>query len=296
MISMTGYGRSEFCDEKLTLSIEIKSYNNRYLDVYMHMPSVLNPLEEEIRRRVQQSARRGKIELYVYLKRSKETARVEVDMGLLDGYVQAFSEIADRHPLSDGAAGFSTGKIRPEVLLQIDNLFSVEKNRDISDMQDLLMETLDSALQQWQASRQREGETACADIRAQLSRIVAGHESVALLAPQLEERIRESLLERFQEMLGQQIDEQRVYAETAVLLVKYSVSEELSRLQAHLVECERLLESVQAVGKRMDFLCQEINREINTIGSKSSVLDMSRAVIDMKDALENIREQLRNVE
>ncbi len=288
MISMTGYGRSDLNNAELQLSVELKSYNNRYLDININMPSALNPLEEEIRKLVKTKARRGKLELYIRWKRLNNEVNVRLDKALLQGYLSAREEALG---VPANPAEYSLAN-----LLQIEGLFQVEASHEIDEIKTPLFSVLDEALDQWQSSRHREGRAAAEDIASHLSVIRQSWELISARAPEMEERIKQNLLERFTEMLGQDIDHQRVYTETAVLLVKYSVSEELARLLAHLEECERLLKVAKPVGKQLDFLCQELNREMNTIGSKSSLLEISREVINMKDALENIREQARNLE
>lgn len=293
MTSMTGYGIHEYQDEQLMLSVEIKSCNNRYLDINLNTPSQLNALEEELRGYIKQHARRGKIDVYVRFRRLQQQVAVRLDGGLLAGYVESFRDACAQLGLPEGSL---PAQMSPDTLLQIEGLFTVEAPRSYEDLREPLFASLQTALKQWKASRDREGNTTGNDIREQLERIHAAYAEVAERVPELEERIKRTLQERFTEMMGEQIDLQRVYAETAVLLVKYSVSEELSRLGAHLEEFDRLLQSDGALGKRMDFLCQEMHREMNTIGSKSALLEISRAVINMKDSLENIREQVRNVE
>lgn len=288
MTSMTGYGRHEFQNETLVLSIEIKSYNNRYLDMNLNMPAVLNPLDEDLRGVLKQHARRGKVDVYIRFRRLQQQARVQLDTGLLDGYLQAFQAAAEHMHTADS--------LQLRDLLQIDGLFTVEEPGDADQLREPVLAAFLTAVQQWKQSRQREGEATAVNIRDQLVRISTAFAAVAERAPQLETRIRETLHERFTEMMGERIDIQRVYAETAVLLVKYSINEELARLDAHIEEFGRMLQSSDAIGKRMDFLCQEMHREMNTIGSKSAMLEISRSVIDMKDALENIREQVRNIE
>ncbi|GAB6090696.1 YicC/YloC family endoribonuclease [Spirochaeta dissipatitropha] len=289
MTSMTGYGWHEYQDSNMVISVEVKSWNNRYLEINLNMPASLNPLEEKLRARVKSSAQRGKVDVHIRYRRLTNDAAVRLDPALLQGYLKAFREAAAED-------GISNADLTVDSLLKIDGLFSVEQPRQVDDLEGPLFAALNTALDQWLASRKREGDTTRTDISSQLSRIQEAYALVAARAPELEERIKTLLEERFTEMLGDQIDLQRVYAETAVMLVKYSISEELARLGGHLEECGRLIQSDSAVGKRLDFLCQEMNREMNTIGSKSAMLEISRSVIDMKDALENIREQVRNIE
>jgi uncharacterized protein (TIGR00255 family) len=155
---------------------------------------------------------------------------------------------------------------------------------------------LAQAFAAFEESRRREGAATEADILGHIGNIERSLERIAACVPELERSIKENLRARFQEVLGSAVDENRILSETAVLLMKYTISEELARLRSHLVEFKEETARNGAPGKKLDFLSQEINREINTIGSKSPIIEVSRAVVDMKDALENVREQLRNVE
>jgi uncharacterized protein (TIGR00255 family) len=182
------------------------------------------------------------------------------------------------------------------LILGMEGVLTIEKNRDDDRYWKQIEPVLKNAAEDFETERLREGRHTEADIFSHIGLIEAALETVAAHAPALEASIRENLRSRFAELLGNQIDENRVLAETAVLLVKYSISEEISRLSSHLAEFRAETKRNPGPGKKLDFLCQEINREINTIGSKTTVLEVSRAVVNMKDALENVREQLRNVE
>jgi uncharacterized protein (TIGR00255 family) len=155
---------------------------------------------------------------------------------------------------------------------------------------------LKNAVDDFDGERIREGKHTEADILSHITVLESSLKTVAAFAPQIESSVKENLKSRFAEVLGNQIDENRILAETAILLMKYTISEELSRLASHLGEFRAETDRNPSPGKKLDFLCQEINREINTIGSKTPILEVSHAVVDMKNALENVREQLRNVE
>jgi uncharacterized protein (TIGR00255 family) len=178
----------------------------------------------------------------------------------------------------------------------MEGVLEIEKDRDDGRYRSLIEPLLQKAADQFEAERVREGKHTQDDILSNIAYLETAVKNVAAHVPAIETSIRENLKTRFVELLGDRIDENRILAETAVLLMKYTISEELSRLSAHLTEFRSETERNPSPGKKLDFLCQEINREINTIGSKTQVLELSRAVVDMKNALENIREQLRNVE
>ena len=288
MKSMTGFGLAEFNSGALQASLEIKSYNNRYLDVSVVLPGFAAPLEPEIRAFVAQRVSRGRVEVTLRLRELQLNLRIHIDAATVGAYSGALERLRE-------VAGLD-GPLTLDHLLRFEEVVQVEKERHIDDYRAVVHELLQSAFVDFDARRAREGDATQQDIRRQLGRLTAALEVVAGYAPQMEEGLRRTVQSRFLEVLGDEVDTARVYTETASLLVKYSINEELTRMGAHLESLDSALSESGALGKRLDFVCQEINREINTIGSKSFVLDISRQVVEMKDALENIREQLRNVE
>jgi uncharacterized protein (TIGR00255 family) len=191
----------------------------------------------------------------------------------------------DRHP--DGSLeviDYKTGKTKTQRDVDEDELWS------------RIEPELGLCFEAYEAARIKEGEATRADIESQLARITAAVDIVKSHVPEIEQTVRSQLLARFKEVMGDVVDEGRVLTETATLLMKYTVNEELSRLNAHVLAFRRSMDSDPAPGKKLDFLCQEMNREVNTIGSKNILLPVSQAVVELKDALENVREQLRNAE
>jgi uncharacterized protein (TIGR00255 family) len=172
----------------------------------------------------------------------------------------------------------------------------VSRSRDSEEYWELVRPTLEKALSEFDASRAREGESTRRDIEQQLDRVRRVSEELERRAPELEQAIRDNVRDRFREVLSERADEDRVYAEIASLLLKHSINEELVRLNAHIASFDETIAAGGALGKKLDFLCQELNREVNTISSKSFAADVNRRVVEAKDAVENIREQLRNVE
>jgi uncharacterized protein (TIGR00255 family) len=182
-----------------------------------------------------------------------------------------------------------------EQILGLEGVLNIETNRDAEKYWVMINPVLTAAMDQAEAERLREGRHTAEDILLHISILEKCVENISSHVPEIENTIKENLRSRFTELLGDRIDENRILAETAVLLMKYTISEELSRLSSHLAEFKQET-GHNPSGRKLDFLCQEINREINTIGSKTPILEISRAVVDMKNALENIREQLKNVE
>jgi uncharacterized protein (TIGR00255 family) len=285
---MTGYGYQERQDRDGSLSVEIKSYNNRFLEISVFLPSYLSALESLVRGYVASRCKRGKVELSIRLKEYNADISVSVNQGAARAYGNAIEVLAQTLGIDE--------KPNLGLLLGLEGVLETEKKRDDARYWTLIEPVLRDAVEQFDADRAREGKHTEEDILSHIAVLESSTELIRSHAPTLEVSIRENLKNRFYELLGDQIDENRILAETAVLLMKYTISEEISRLVSHLEEFKAELARNPSPGKKLDFLCQEINREINTIGSKTPVLEVSRAVVAMKDALENVREQLRNVE
>jgi uncharacterized protein (TIGR00255 family) len=285
---MTGYGYAEASAKSFHMSLEIKSYNNRYLDIYVNVPPALSPLEPGIREYLGERILRGKVEVYLKIKNIEEDINVYVDSSVVGGYTKALKKLVE-------LAG--TGEeIRLSHLLHIEGILKTDQSRGAEDYWRELSPLLDKVFAGFEASRMREGEATGKDILNLLARVRENANQTSLYAPEMEKRFSQTIRGRMEELLGDKIDEARIAAEVAMLLVKYSIHEELIRLESH---CEAFLCAAAekgSIGKKLDFICQEMNREINTIGSKNVMAEISRCVVAMKDCLENIREQIRNIE
>ena len=293
MKSMTGYACRENADKDMSVSVEIKGYNNRFLDLVILLPSWLSALEPVIRAYVANRFIRGKIEINIRIKEYNSEFAVALNKKAAHAYYAAITELAVELGISE--------KPSLNEILNLEGVLDAEKVRDTEKYWPIIQPLLAAAVDQFEEERSREGLHTREDILLHIGILEDSARVIEKLAPVLENTIKENLKTRFNELLGDRIDdhrieENRILAETAVLLMKHTISEELSRLAGHLAEFRLEVDRVPVQGKKLDFLSQEINREINTIGSKSPVLEVSRAVVDMKNALENIREQLRNVE
>ncbi|MDC7227389.1 MAG: YicC family protein [Spirochaetales bacterium] len=288
MKSMTGYGYSEYQDEKIHLILEMKSYNNRYLDIIINQPVFLNALEPEFRKFISDRAERGRVELYLKVRELEEDIQFHLDRSAAESYADILRELKDTAGLDE--------QISLSHLLSFEGILKTEKKRDIDVYRKSLLPLLEECFSQWDKSRIKEGFETARDIKSNLAVIYDAVELFKKHGDEMENHIKDNIRAKFEDVLGDSIDEQRVLAETAVLLVKYSINEEIIRLKGHLDSFSTAADSGGAVGKKLDFICQEINREVNTIGSKSFVMAINQKVVEVKDALENIREQLRNVE
>ncbi len=289
MISMTGYGYKEFQNEKVRFTLEVKTYNNRYLDLILNLPSPLSPLESRVRTMLTGLIRRGRVEIYLRMKELEEDLSLIVDSSAVKAYAKTLTEIQE-------LAGIE-GSLSLGHLLSMDGVIKTEKNRDLDQYWVQLEPLFADVLQQVVEDRRREGASTAKDIMQQISSLESRLKEIEGLAPSMEEQINRSLREKFSELLDGQVDESRILSEIAVQLVRFDINEEIVRLNTHFGNFRDVAaHDDEPIGKKLDFLCQEINREINTIGSKSTLVEINKYVVEMKDSLEKVREQLRNVE
>ena len=285
---MTGYSYKEAAYDEADVSVEIKAVNSRFLDLNVNLPSYLNPLETRIRAAVVKMALRGKIDVNIRIKERKSSAHIRADIDAAKEYAAAIAGIADALGMQE-AVPLSLVIGQPGVL-------TVEKDFDAERCWTLIADVFEEALAQFMEDRLREGQNLYADILTHLKTL---EECAAFFKSQqgkMEAKFKEYISAKFRELLGEHADEQRIMGETAAMLVKYTINEEIVRLSSHLGALRTEMEKNPAPGKKMDFICQEINREINTIGSKNQFTEIGEAVITAKNALENIREQARNIE
>ena len=293
MNSMTGYAYKEDLVGTAQISVEIKSVNNRFLDLSVSLPSFLNPIEQKIRKVVAEKIARGKVDLAIRVRENQSNSKVTADLGAAKAYYDAIKSVAD----SLGAENFSGGGAIPLSLVTgQEGVLSLSRDVDADEYWKRIQPTFDAAMEAFLADRAREGKNLKADLLKKLDVLDQCAAFFAQWQPQMEGKFKEQILSRFEELLGDKVDQNRVMAEVAALMVKYTINEEIVRLQSHLKAMRKEMEENPAPGKRLDFICQEANREINTIGSKNQFIEVGQKVVDAKDALENIREQSKNVE
>lgn len=288
MKSMTGYAYNEVSSDDITVSVEVKSYNSRFLDLSVNQPYWLGRLENRIREYVSSRVQRGKVELVLRIKERSSNLQVTPDPDAARAYMGAVKEIAN-------AINY-TGDIPLSLIAGQEGVLRSERVLDMEHYWKKIEPVLADAFEEFERARETEGKALAVDINKMISRIDNSASIIAGWIPEMERIFRENIRNRFAEIVGDKIDEQRVMQETAALLVKYTINEEIVRLKAHLVSLKKELADNPAPGRKTDFICQEINREVNTIGSKNQILEVGKAVIEAKDALENIREQMRNIE
>jgi uncharacterized protein (TIGR00255 family) len=288
MKSMTGFGFAEHRDAKRHLTVSLKSYNNRFLDLFVYLPASLAVLEPNVRNFLSARVLRGRVEVYVKAMELEELPHVHLDRAAARTYAQALRELAREAGIRE--------RLRLSHLLKLEGILRSEPASDPTELWPVLEAVLEKTYREFDQARAREGEATRQDVRSLLDSIEEAIGRIEGLAPMLENRIKSDLRARFAEVLGDSIEESRLLTETAVLLSRSDVHEELARIRSHLASFRAALEEDGAVGKKLDFLCQELGREVNTIGSKNALIEVDSAVVALKSLLEKIREQVRNVE
>ncbi len=291
LYSMTGYGSAKGEVAGNSVSVELKSVNNRYFDCSVRLPRTLLFAEDRVKEAVSSRVRRGKIDVFVSIQSSQETdTQVIVNEELVRGYYDAVKHIADTLDLEPGLSALSLARM-PDVL-------SVERKEIDKDAaaEELSLLTL-QAVDEFNAMRAREGARLKEDMLSKLSVIEGLVAVVEQRSPETVKEYRKRLESRLRELLeDRNIDEQRLITETAIFADKTAVDEETVRLGSHIAQFRSMLEEGSPIGRKMDFLVQEFNRESNTIGSKCSDAALAKVVVDLKSEIEKIREQLQNVE
>ena len=289
MQSMTGYGYKEAVVENTQISVEIKSVNSRFLDLSVNVPSFLNPLEARVRKLVSEKIVRGKVDVTIRVHDNNSCAVVTADPAAAVSYRDAISQIAS-------ALGKSADDIPLSLIIQQEGVLNITHQYDAEVYWRKIEGVFSEVFAQFLADRAREGENLHQDLLLKLAVLDDCAAFFKEWQPQMESRFKEQISKKFTDLLGDHADENRIMQEVAALLVRYTINEEIIRLHSHLAALRSEMETNPTPGKRIDFICQEANREINTIGSKNQFTEVGQRVITAKDALENIREQAKNVE
>ena len=289
MLSMTGYGRAFREIDGRQLTIELKSVNHRFLDLSFRMPRNLMFVEEAARRAIGARLSRGHVDVFATYRNLRSDARtVSVDRALYDAYARALGTVAEAG-LKDDRSLMAIAKL-PDVLVV------AEAEEDQGAVTALMTETLNAALDQLIDMRRREGEAMKRDLSAHVDAIERMTGEIGARYPQTVDAYRSRLRAAVEELIGQQMDETRLLTEVAIMADRSAIDEEIVRLKSHAEALRRLFEDEKPIGRRLDFLVQELNREANTISSKSQDIPITRLAVDMKAEIEKLREQLQNVE
>lgn len=289
--SMTGYGRAQGEYEGKLITIEIKAVNHRYFDFNVRCSRVYGYLDDILKSYINKKVARGKIDVYVNIEAmDDEPAEVLINKSLLTGYLNAFRNIAEEYNLEND--------ISVSKLLQYNDIFTVKKPEDNQDVIiNGVLSIAEKALSDFIKMRESEGTQLYIDITKRCKAIEEYVDEIKKRSPQIVAEYREKLYAKMKEILNDSnIDEQRILTEAAVFADKVTVAEELTRLKSHIYHMNEMLQSPKSIGKKLDFIVQEMNREVNTIGSKANDLAVSQYVVDIKSEIENIREQVQNIE
>ncbi len=289
--SMTGYGRARTELHKRDITVEVRSVNNRYLDCTVKMPRMYIFAEESIKAHVQKAVSRGKVDVFITVDTSAaDIAKVVVDRPLAESYAAALRELAD-------ICG-KEADLTPEGLGRYPDVLTVTKaDEDLETLSGDICAVLDEALLAYNRMRAVEGEKLAEDIAGRLDAIERYTAQVEARSPETVAEYRQRLTARMMEVLqSTSIDEQRILTEAAIYADKVAVDEETVRLRSHVAQLRTMLESDEPMGRKMDFLIQEVNRESNTIGSKCNDVAIAQTVVNLKAEVEKMREQVQNIE
>ncbi len=289
--SMTGFGRCELSDDYHKITVELKSVNHRYFDVNIKMPRKLNFFESAIRTLLKDYIQRGKVDVFIACEDlSQRDVQVRYNRAIAGEYLGYLREMAADFELEDD--------IRVSTLSRYPEVFSMEEaGIDENEIWQLLEEALKNALDQFVSSRTAEGEKLKTDLTAKLNHMLVNVDRVEARAPELLEEYRKKLETKVAELLEDtQIEESRLSAEIVLYADKICTDEETVRLRAHIHSMLDTLESDEGIGRKLDFIAQEMNRESNTILSKANDLETSNLAIELKTEIEKVREQIQNIE
>lgn len=295
--SMTGYGRAQRLADGREVLVEIRAVNHRYYEFSARLPRTCMYLEDKLKALLSDYISRGKVEVSVSVNRPDgKDAQITVNRAVAMGYVNAL------RTMNGGVGEYGTPWLDDDItlssLLRMPDVFNVTKEQDDEDaVWAIVSETAGEALNSFLQMRETEGKRLTDDLTAKLGALETMLNEVEAIAPTVTESYRERLYAKLKELMGETgIDEQRILTEAAIFAEKTAVDEETVRLRSHITQFRELLQSEEPVGRKLDFLVQEMNREVNTTGSKAQDLRITRLVVDMKSEIEKIREQLQNIE
>jgi uncharacterized protein (TIGR00255 family) len=287
MKSMTGFAREDFSFDGISGTVQLKSYNNRFLDITISLPTQMSAYEPRIQKFLAERIKHGKVEFSIKMTSFNGDASVSLDIEMAKTLTRSLSALAEGCGLQE--------KPSLSLISSFDGVIQYRKDFDEDAMWPLFEKLLLVLFESYNSERVREGEATFSNILKELIRVEKGLDIVKDHIDHIEAAIRRQLVQKFNELLPKGYDEARIISELAVQIVRFSINEEVSRLSAH-IDAFHETSTVEGQAKKLDFICQEMNREVNTIGSKNILIDIAKVVVEMKDAIENIREQLRNVE
>ena len=288
--SMTGFGKANIEKNSRKYQVEIKSVNHRYLDISVKIPRNLTYLEEVIKKEVAKKVKRGKVDVFVtFENNSIEGREIKINTALAKGYIKELKKLAEEENL--------LFDLQVNDIARYPDVLAIQDSQDDEEIKFEMIEVIENATESLVNMRKVEGEKIAKDLKERLNVVQLKVNEVSKLSTGLIEEYVVKLEERIKQILkDQDIDKSRLAQEVVIYADKCSIEEEITRLNSHIAQFNNLLDSNEAVGKKMDFIIQEMNRETNTIGSKANTLEITNSVIDMKTEIENLREQVQNIE
>ena len=289
--SMTGYGRAVMTLNGREITVEVRSVNNRFLDCSIKLPRAFSYAEDAVKQKIKEQVSRGKVDVFISVNTTAgENVKISLNRPVLEGYLEALRTIAADYGVREDISATSLARFPEVFLLEKPEEDEAQNTADI-------VAVAQQAVSTYNAMRETEGAALAADLRAHAAVILSYVEKVEARSPVTVAEYRARLESRLREVLeSTTIDEGRILTEAAIFADKVAVDEETVRLRSHLNQLEGLLQSGGAIGRKLDFLLQEMNREANTIGSKGNDLEQTRNVVEIKAELEKIREQIQNIE
>ena len=289
--SMTGFGRGKVSEQDFEITVEIKSVNHRYFEYSSRMPRAYQFIDEKIKSLLSSRISRGKVEVSVLIEDTSDNSlELSINRTYADAYVKALHNLAKEYHLKDD--------LMVAALVGNSDIFTV-KRREVEDevIAELVLKATAAALDNFIAMRAAEGERLVEDVKSRSEQILEWVAIIEERSPKTVREHREKIEQRIKELIGDvQVDEQRLLTETAIFADKIAVAEETVRLRSHIASLNSMFESGGAIGRKLDFIVQEMNRETNTIGSKAQDIEINRIVVDIKSEIEKIREQIQNIE
>ncbi|MRX73344.1 YicC family protein [Bacillus lacus] len=288
--SMTGYGRSDISADHISVFAEIKTVNHRFSEISLRIPRQLMPIEDKIKKVIAGKIQRGRIEVYITVEGEQPASRkVSTDWELADSYIDTLKEMKQRYGIQS--------PLDLSHILQFPQIIEFKEAADVHEgLEVLTLNAVSQAADSVVLMRRTEGAQLQKDLLLRLSEMEQSTKDIAELAPRVVEAYRERLSRRLEEFLGNAVDENRLLTEAAIFADRADITEELIRLQSHVQQFQETLHWSEPVGRKLDFIVQEMNREANTIGSKANDNSISSLVVHLKSIIEKVKEQVQNIE
>lgn len=290
VISMTGFGRSRVESVAFSVNVEVKTVNHRFCEVNIRMPRQLLKLEDKIKKKINQQLRRGRVEVFITIEgEGRITRKVRVDWKLIEEYHLFIEQARKKYNIE--------GKVTLQDLLNRSEFIHIEESDDGNEeLESLILTATEKAVLLLKQMRMAEGEELKKDLLTSILQVEININELQKYAPQVVSSYKERLQKRMQEFVNGQIDESKILTEVAIFADKVDINEEITRLKSHIQQFLKTIEEQEPVGRKLDFLIQEMNRETNTIGSKANDSNIAKKVVDIKSLLEKLKEQVQNIE